>query len=118
MFFSITGSLTYSTSNTNSATINTINSSTYLLPGQVVSVGTCNITGGSGTGDTFLRLYNPSGVAVASNDDGGGSCGLLSNLTYTVPSDGAGAYQIRAGCFSSTSCSGTVANFIYVPLIL
>ena len=33
--------------------------------------------------------------------------GGRSNLTYTVTTTG--TYQIRAGCYSSNSCSGTVA---------
>jgi hypothetical protein len=68
-------------------------------------VGTCGLTGSSFTGDTYLRLYGPTGAQAASNDD---ACsGRGSNLSFTATS--AGTYQIRAGCYSSTSCSGTVA---------
>ncbi len=61
----------------------------------------------SGTGDTYLRLFNPSGVQVASNDD---SCGRLSFASHAATASG--TYQIRAGCYSSNSCSGTVAYTI------
>src|SRR5262249_32097544 len=56
-----------------------------------------------GTGDTYLRLYN-NGVQVAANDD---ACGVLSQITYTASAGG--TYTIREGCYSSGSCSGTVA---------
>ena len=64
-----------------------------------------NRTCASFTGDTYLRLKGPSGSDVASNDDSCGGVG--SKLTFTATT--AGTYQIRAGCYSSTSCSGTVA---------
>ena len=35
------------------------------------------------------------------------ACGTASTITYTATT--AGTYQIRAGCYSSNSCSGTVA---------
>ncbi|KFA88930.1 trypsin-like serine peptidase [Archangium violaceum] len=105
------GSFNFSASNTNSAQQNTVNHSVTAAAGQVLRLGTCTVSGGSGTGDTYLRLYGPTGTQVAVNDDGSG-CGTLSYLTYTVPSGAAGAYQIRAGCYSSNSCSGTVAYTI------
>jgi hypothetical protein len=99
-------SLPYSASNTNSASMNTVNHTIALTAGQVLTLGTCGVTGSSFSGDTYLRLYNPSGAQVASNDDACGGAG--SNLTYTVPSGAGGNYQLRAGCYSSNSCSGTV----------
>nr|WP_239470410.1 serine protease [Archangium violaceum] len=102
----ISGSFNFNASNTNSAQKNTVNHDVTLAAGQVIQLGTCTVTGASGTGDTYLRLYSPAGTNVVSNDD---SCGQLSYLTYTVPAGGGGTYQIRAGCFSSNSCSGTVA---------
>jgi hypothetical protein len=65
------------------------------------------VAGASGSGDTYLRLYGVSATQVAVNDD---SCNLLSYLTYTATQSG--TYQIRAGCYSSGSCSGTVAYTI------
>ena len=98
----------YTASNTNSATINTRNFNLSLSAGQTITLGTCGVRGASGSGDTFLRLYNPLSAQVALNDDNCG--GLLSRLTYTVPVNG--TYQLRAGCFANTSCSGTLAYSI------
>jgi hypothetical protein len=97
----------YSTSNTNSATINTADVYFNLSAGQTLVVGTCGVNGASGSGDTYLRFYNPSGVQVAVNDD---ACGALSNFTYTVPVSG--TYLLRAGCFGNSACSGTVAYLL------
>jgi Zn-dependent metalloprotease len=98
------GSFSYSASNTNSAQQNTVNQNVTLSAGQSIQFGTCTVPGSSGTGDTFLRLFNPSGVQVASNDD---SCGVLSFASHAATTSG--TFQIRAGCYSSNSCSGTVA---------
>jgi hypothetical protein len=97
---------TFSATNTNSAQRSTTNHSVTLVAGQVIKLGTCTVAGSSGTGDTYLRLYGPASTQVASSDD---SCSKLSYLSYTVPAGGGGTYQIRAGCYSNTSCSGTVA---------
>jgi hypothetical protein len=101
------GTLPYSASNTNSAQMNTVNQTLTLTAGKTLTLGTCGVTGSSFSGDTYLRLYGPSGAQVAGNDDACGGVG--SNFTYTVPSSGGGTYQLRAGCYSSGSCSGTVA---------
>lgn len=99
---------TYSASNTNNAQQNTINRSVTLNAGQKITVGTCGLTGATFTGDTYLRLANSAGTFVASNDD---SCGGLgSNLSFTAAT--AGTYTIRAGCYSSGSCGGTVGYTI------
>ncbi|RKH04282.1 kelch repeat-containing protein [Corallococcus carmarthensis] len=99
--------LPYSTTNTSSAQMNTVNKSIALAAGQKLTLGTCGVTGASFIGDTYLRLYGPTGSQVAFNDDACGGAG--SNFTYTVPAGGGGGYQLRAGCYSSGSCSGTVA---------
>ncbi|WNG57116.1 hypothetical protein F0U59_21860 [Archangium gephyra] len=101
------GSFTYSATNTNSAQQNTTNYNVYLTAGQTLKVGTCMVTGSSGTGDTYLRLYGVTATQVAYNDD---SCGALSYLSYTATTSG--SYQIRAGCYSTGGCSGTVAYTI------
>ena len=101
------GSFNYSASNTNSAQQNTVNQNVTLSAGQTIQFGTCTVPGSSGTGDTYLRLYNPSGVQVTSNDD---ACGVLSFASHSATTSG--TYQIRAGCYSSNSCSGTVAYTI------
>lgn len=96
--------LTYSASNTNSAQQSTFNRTFALNAGDVLEVGTCNLTGASASGDTYLRLFGTSGTQVAYNDD---NCnGAASYLQYTAPTTG--GYELRAGCYSSNSCSGTV----------
>jgi hypothetical protein len=102
------GSFAFSATNTNGALQNTVNRDVTLTAGQGIAFGTCTVSGASGTGDTILRLYNAAGQQVVFNDDGA-SCGSLSYANYTVPTGAGGTYQIRAGCYGSTSCSGTVA---------
>jgi hypothetical protein len=99
-------SFSYTATNTNSAQANTTNRVVALTAGQKITVGTCGLTGATASGDTYLRLVGPGGAQVAFNDDGCG--GTASNLSYTVPSGAAGNYEIRAGCYSSGSCGGTV----------
>ncbi|HWN67749.1 MAG TPA: pre-peptidase C-terminal domain-containing protein, partial [Haliangium sp.] len=98
------GSFNFTATNTNSAQQNTVNQTVALTAGKTIQFGTCTVPGSSGTGDTFLRLFNPSGVEVASNDD---SCGTLSFASHAATVSG--NFTIRAGCFQNTSCSGTVA---------
>ncbi len=102
------GAFDFSASNTSSATRNTVNENITVSAGQSVRFGTCNVAGAAGNGDTFLRLFF-NGTEVASNDDSAG-CGLLSFAEHTAAQSG--TYQIRAGCFSSRTCSGTVAYVI------
>jgi hypothetical protein len=99
------GSFSYSASNTDSATQNTVNFDIPIVAGQILSIGTCGLPGASGTGDTFLRLFDPSSTEVAAADDACG--GVLTFFTFTAAATG--TFQVRAGCFSSGSCSGTVA---------
>ena len=99
---------TFNATNTNSAQQNTTNVSVTLAAGQTLSFGTCTLPQATGTGDTYLRLYNTAtNTQVAANDD---SCSLLSYVSFTAPA--AGTYQMRVGCYSSGSCSGTVAYSI------
>lgn len=98
------GSFSYSATNTNSAQQGTVNHNVMVNVGQTLQLGTCTVSGASGSGDTYLRLYGPGGTQVAASDD---SCGLLSSLSFTASQSG--LYQIRAGCYSSGSCGGTVA---------
>lgn len=95
------------TSSTSNATVNTSNHSVYVPAGRILTVGTCGLSGASAVGDTYLRLNNPSGQEIASNDDAGGSCGGGSNLS--IVTSVSGSYVIRAGCFMSKTCEGTVA---------
>ncbi len=98
------GSFSYSATNTSSATQNTVNFDIPITAGQTLTIGTCGVAGSSGSGDTFLRLFDPSNIQVAANDD---ACGVLSSFTFTATTTG--TFQVRAGCFASSSCNGTVA---------
>ena len=98
------GSFNFSAYDTNSATQNTTPFDVSLTAGQTLQFGTCSVNGASGSGDTYLRLYAPDGTHVAANDD---ACGLLSFVGYTATQTG--TYRIQAGCYSTSSCSGTVA---------
>ncbi|MCE9671027.1 serine protease [Myxococcus stipitatus] len=102
-----TTTFTYTASNTSNASTNTTNRTVTLAAGQTLYFGTCTLTGATGTGDTYLRVDDASGAAVASNDD---SCGTLSFGQFTATA--AGTYTLRAGCYSSGSCGGTVAYVI------
>ncbi|HEX5744632.1 MAG TPA: serine protease [Archangium sp.] len=99
-------SFTYSATNTHSAQQNTVNKSLTFNAGDVVEVGTCSLTGATATGDTYLRLYDGAGAQAASNDDACG--GRSSYFKYTVPAGKGGTYEVRAGCYSSGGCGGTV----------
>ncbi|WP_404370425.1 C-type lectin domain-containing protein [Corallococcus coralloides] len=101
------GSFDFSATNTSSGTVGTANRGVYLYAGQIFTVATCGVPGASGVGDTYLRVNNPSGQEVAANDDAGGACSTLSNITFLVTTSG--THTIRAGCYSSGTCSGTVA---------
>lgn len=105
------GSFSYSASNTSYATRNTTDRPLSLQAGKVIVMGTCGLPGSWASGDTYLRLIGPTGLSVAANDD---NCGSLSSyLTYTVPSGAGGTYVMRAGCYSSYSCSGNVVYMTY-----
>jgi hypothetical protein len=100
------GVLNYSATATASATVNTATKSVHLLAGQLFTMGTCGIAGASANGDTWIRLRNPSGTEIASNDDAA-FCGVGSSISITVATTG--THIIHAGCYTSSSCSGTVA---------
>lgn len=100
---------TFSASNTNSAQQNTYNHFVFVEPGQTLDYGTCAVPGSAGTGDTYLRVLTPWGVQVSATDDAGGTCGALSHTTFTAPALTGALYEVRAGCYSSGSCSGTLS---------
>lgn len=97
--------LTYSASNTNSAQQNTINRTFILNTGDILEVGTCNLAGAIASGDTFLRLFGPSATQVAYNDNYY-CAGYASYIQYTATTSG--IYELRAGCYGNSTCSGTV----------
>jgi lysyl endopeptidase len=100
----VAGSYSYSATNTNSARQNTVDAYVFIQTGRKLTVGTCGMAGSSYTGDTYLRIYDNNGLQVAANDDACG--GLGSRVSYT--STAYVSYRIRAGCYSSGSCTGTV----------
>ncbi|WP_292995946.1 pre-peptidase C-terminal domain-containing protein [Nitrosomonas sp.] len=75
-----------------------------LMAGQIYQFR-MNSASVSGLGDSFLTLYNASGSALASNDDGGGS--LNSLITYTALESG--AYYLGARAYSSGTGNYTVS---------
>jgi Trypsin-like peptidase domain len=105
----INGSFTYSASSTRDATRGTVNHDVTVAAGQTLQFGTCTVAGSSGSGDTYLRLFTATGIEVGANDN---ACGSLSYMSYTIPAGAGGTYQLRAGCASNRSCSGTVAYTI------
>ena len=94
----------FSVTYTNSATINYATCSFTACPGDTVVMSTFNP--GSCTGDTYLRLFDPStGNQLAENDDYDDS--LCSQITYAfTPS--CRTYALRQGCYSSSTCGGQV----------
>ncbi|AKJ01793.1 hypothetical protein ATI61_103508 [Archangium gephyra] len=104
--WTISGSYTYSASNTNNANYNYTPRGLRLVEGQRLQLGTCGVPGAWGNGDTYLRLYTNAGIQMTYNDD---SCGWLSKIHYVVPWETSGDHQVRSGCFNNTSCSGTVS---------
>lgn len=99
------GTFTFNKTDTNSAQQNTVNRTVTLSVGQQLTAGTCDIAGASFVEDTYLRVYGPNGLEVASNDDACGGRG--SKIVYTATT--AGVYTMRIGCYAATACSGTVA---------
>jgi hypothetical protein len=99
--------MTYSASDTNSATQNYVVLSFNAYATTVVTLGTCGVPGASNTGDTFLRVFDPSNsVEIVSNDDACGGAG--SNISF-IPSVSDAHIIIHAGCWGAGSCSGTIA---------
>ena len=96
----------YSATNTNQNTQNYGTCQFTACPGQQFNVNGCDATC---VGDQYLTLYDAFGNQVATNDDGGGSCGVCSMFAYTPPSSAAcQTYTLREGCWSSSSCGGTI----------
>lgn len=96
----------YSASNTQSAEVNYATCYISICGGDELEATIC----GAGTGDTYLRLFTPSGSQIESNDD---ACGVLSTLTYySNIGNSCMTYALHQGCYSSTSCSGTVSYTI------
>jgi hypothetical protein len=83
--------------------------------GTTIRLGTCSAGGdlpaATATGDTFLRLFL-NGFEEALDDDGcTGS--RASYMSFTVPFTG--NVTVKAGCFLSGSCSGTLEVAFGLP---
>jgi len=98
-----TDSFEYQATNTDSARQNYVQRAVNLTRNYRVTIGTCGLNNADSDGDTFLRLFSPSGVEVAFNDDACGHFG--SNLSYLAAATG--TYLIHAGCFGNGTCGGT-----------
>jgi hypothetical protein len=63
-------------------------------------------------GDPFLRLFDPSLLEKAYNDDAFfcGNTGTGSSVTYTVPCryGPSSRWTLAQGCYANTACSGRV----------
>lgn len=102
-----TGTMT----NTASATKNYKSACTEGCGGDVLAFTGCNY---GTTQDTYYRLYKDS-TQVAQNDD---YCGAVSYIQYSIADGTACAqYCLRAGCYSSGTCTTTVQAFAtrYTP---
>ena len=94
----------YSTSQTDSATVNTVPYTfTACIQGDI-HIADCNPDRclSSSNNDQYIRLYS-NGVVVAFNDD---SCRYCSIINYRIISDTCQTYTLQQGCFSNSECSG------------
>ena len=98
----------YSATSTLSATTSFVTCpiSQQLCPGQQLTISGCNAC----SGDQYLILTDSNGNQKAFDDDGcdvGSKCSLL---TYSLPISVSSCQSlvIQEGCYSTTSCSGTV----------
>jgi hypothetical protein len=101
------------TTKTNSARKNTVNCPVIACQGRTVRVSMCGgltNNGGACSGDTFLRIFDPNGVQVASNDN---SCGACSTATFKATM-ACSMYTIVQGCVGTTTCSGVSAVTFYM----
>jgi hypothetical protein len=105
----ITGACSYFASNTNNATMNTVDCPIHLYEGQVLTIGTCGVPGATFSGNTYLRIEDQSAMPVGANDNACG--GLGSNLSIVAASPG--TYNLKAGCAAMTACSGIAAYVIF-----
>ena len=84
----------------------------YASPGTVLTMRTTAPYAGSAAVDTYLRLFDGSGIEVASNDDGSPEYGLFSLLTFTVSVEG--YYYVGVSGYPNTgydpAVPGTAVN--------
>jgi hypothetical protein len=111
------GHFQYSANNTDHGRQGTTNREYSMVAGRWIRASTCGFAAATAAhnGNTVLRLYRKDGATafeVSANDDSAhcsAECGVGSTILYQVPSDG--YYQVRAGCYGNTACSGTVAVY-------
>ena len=107
------GSMTYNVTQTNNATVNTLDIPIMLQASNRLEFGTDGgidgIPGASFTGDTFIRLIDSSGNTVAFNDQNGYNDG--SYLNIIIPNTG--NYIMRIGAWENYTDSGTVVWKVY-----
>jgi hypothetical protein len=110
---SFTGSISYSMSQTNNATDHFRPLFLTFRAGDLFSAATCPtlLPGGSGTGDTYLRLDGPDGLVTWASDDNcpGGSSALSGRTDLLITPEKAGNYLLRNGCYGLTACTGNTA---------
>jgi hypothetical protein len=94
----------YSTSNTNNAIMNYDTCDFYACPGTKLTISGCD-SNGRCQSDQYLRLFDASNNQITSNDD---YCSVCSQITYTLKQP-CQIYSIHEGCYSTSSCSGTIS---------
>ncbi len=95
----------FNVTSTDSARQNTKNCDIIICPGDDVTIGVCSY-GGSFTGDPYLRLFDPSGVEIASNDN---FCESGPQISYRSYDPGCSQFVLRQGCAGSSHCTGSVS---------
>ena len=93
----------YTAVNTDNANQNTVTCTFNACAGLTLTITT--LSPGPCDGDTILKLYDGEGSQLAFNDDIGGPC---SQIVYPTVGTGCQSYELRQGCSSSATCSGTV----------
>jgi len=104
----VTYLVSYSASDTDSAQQNTIDETFYACGN--VRISTCTEYGGAYTSDTYLRLFDSSGVEVAYSDDDS-DYGYCSTIRHWF--EDCDTITIAMGCFDSGSCTGSTSILYY-----
>lgn len=100
------GTLVFTTAFQNTPTLG--NGTSYfwrinVVAGQTYSFSNC----AGGSGDTYLRIYSPSGTVVALNDDNGPFCsGTAASLSWQVPAGQGGLYFLHFAQYTCGALSG------------
>lgn len=98
----------YAASNTDYTSVGYAAFPITVSPNEAVMLGTCDINEGVYAGDTYLRLYNGT-TQVASDDEDCISGVGGSRMKFLNSGPSSLNLEIRAGCWASGACSGTVA---------